>query len=413
MKGKLAIGVVVLLLVGVAAATVGLFLFPYEPTNPPAVNTSGSTAEGIQNVVDSNNKFAFDIYEEMEDKEGNVFYSPYSISSALAMTYEGARGNTAEEMKSVFYFPESEVLRPNFAAIYTELNSEDKSYELRTGNALWAQKGYHFLDDYFSTVESRYGGKAVNLDFVGENEKSKETINTFIEEQTNGKIKDIISELSINTRLVLTNAIYFKGNWEKQFDKDDTLEKDFYADDGNVKVDMMAQTEDFNYAETDELQILEMDYEDEELSMIVLLPKENYSLGDIEIDYESVENYKSQLVEKEVKVSFPKFEFDAKYQLVETLKKMGMPEAFSGGADFSGMTGSKDLFIAQVIHQAYVKVDEEGTEAAAATVVVMEIMAIDPSRQTVFNADHPFVFLIQEKATGNILFIGKVVNPSE
>ena len=179
-KKILTIGIA-LLMIGIVTAATVLFLFPYEPMQPPQADDADSTLQGIQEVVNANNKFAFDIYSELnKNQHGNIFYSPYSLSAALAMTYEGAKGQTAEEMKSVFHFPETNVLRPNFAAIYNNLNGENEAYESRTGNALWVQQDYNLLGEYLSTVEKYYGGKAANLDFAGETEKSRQTINTFI-----------------------------------------------------------------------------------------------------------------------------------------------------------------------------------------------------------------------------------------
>src|SRR3989344_6890069 len=191
-KKFIPIGLGVVLFAGVATAAV-LFLFPYEPTQPPSTDDTGSTNTRIQEVANANNKFAFDLYSELNKSEsGNIFYTPYSISSALAMTYEGAKGQTADEMKSVFHFPETNTLRTNFAAIYNNINKKDKPYELRTGNALWAQQDYSFLKEYTDKVEKYYGGKVENLDFIRKTEISRQMINTFIEEQTNNKIKDLI-----------------------------------------------------------------------------------------------------------------------------------------------------------------------------------------------------------------------------
>ena len=188
--------IIALVIAAIAVVAVaGLFLFPYSPDQPPQTDDSGSTQQGIQQVVNANNQFAFDLYSELNKTEqGNIFYSPYSISAALAMTYEGAKGKTAEEMKSVFHFPESSILRPNFAAIYNDINKGDNEYQLSTGNALWAQQDYTFLPEYLENVEKYYGGKAANVDFINETEKSRQTINTFIEEQTNDKIKDLIPQ---------------------------------------------------------------------------------------------------------------------------------------------------------------------------------------------------------------------------
>jgi len=432
---KKAVGSVVvvgiIVVVVAAAVTVGLFLYPFPPDQPPQANDTGSTPEGVQAVVNANNQFALEIYPKLNKPGENLFYSPYSISAAVAMTYEGAKAQTAEEMKEVFHFSETNILRPNFASIYNELNKKDKKYQLSTGNALWAQKDYEFLQEYLTTVEEYYGGKAANIDFVEETEKSRQTINTFIEEQTNNKIKDLIPPGVLNplTRLVLTNAIYFKGTWEWEFDKGDTKDRDFkITQDNVVKVPMMYMDNDkakFNYADIGELQILELPYKGDDISMLVLLPKQgedydfetgemitsNYNLEDIELTLENLNAWKSKMQETKLDAIYmPKFEFDTKYGLNEALIDLGMPTAFDVmKADFSGMDGTQDLFISKVIHQAYVKVDEKGTEAAAATAVIMDLKSAGP--RNTFNADHPFIFIIQEKQTGNILFLGKVVDP--
>jgi len=416
-KKILLISLIVVALAGVATAAV-LFLFPYNPTQPPRTDSTGSSQQGINEVVNANNKFTFDLYSQLNKSEkGNIFYSPYSISAALAMTYEGARGQTADEIKSVFHFPGNNILRPNFATIYNEINKKDKPYKLNTGNALWVQQNYKLLDEYLSTVEKYYGGKAANLDFAGEVEKSRQTINTFIEEQTANRIKDLIPAgfLDANTKLVLTNAIYFKGTWIWEFDKADTREQDFMTTPTNaVKTPMMYMKNDkakFNYADVGNLQILELPYKGDEISMLVLLPTENLNAIEPSLTTEKLKAWKDQMKEEKLDAIYlPKFEFDTKYFMAETLSAMGMPTAF-GNADFSGMTGNRNLFIDQVIHQAFIKVDEEGTEAAGATAVIMKEIAV--LQRKVFNANHPFIFVIQEKETGNILFLGKVVDPTK
>jgi len=433
---KLLIAGIVILMIAIVTATVALFLFPYQPNQPSQTDDTGSTQQGIQEVVNANNQFAFDLYSELyKSEQGNVFYSPYSISAALAMTYEGAKGQTADEMKSVFHFPESKILRPNFAAVYNEINKQDKNYKLSTGNALWVQKDYPFLEDYIKRVENYYGGKAAGLDFIQETEKSRQTINTFIEEQTNDKIKDLIAPGVLNpmTRMVLTNAIYFKGTWEWGFDKSDTRDMDFkITKDNIIKTPMMYMNNDkasFNYADIGELQILELPYKDNEISMLILLPKQgvdydmetgeeiilDYTLEDIELTTENLNSWKSEMQDDMGRLDsiyLPKFEFDTKYGLNQVLTQLGMPTAFNEmKADFSGMTQKEQLFISNVIHQAYVKVDEKGTEAAAATAVVMEASGIGSSN--IFKADHPFIFIIQEKETGNVLFMGRMINPTQ
>jgi serpin B len=418
-KNFLTIGIVLLIVAGVIATAV-LFLFPYEPNQPAQANDTGSTQQGIQEVVNANNKFAFELYSELNKaSDSNIFYSPYSISSAIAMTYEGAKGQTADEMKSVFHFPTREILRPNLAAIYNNINKGNGAYELRTGNALWVQQDYPFLQNYTSSVEKYYGGKAADLDFIKETEKSRQTINSFIEEQTNNKIKDLIPSGFLNslTRLVLTNAIYFKGTWEWEFDKSDTQEQDFKIAPTNVvKVPMMRMDSSkttFNYADLGDLQILELPYKGENISMLIILPTENLDAIEPSLTAEKLEEWKSQM--KEVKLDaiyLPKFEFDTKYFMKDTLSAMGMPMAFTWpGANFSGMDGTNNLYISSVIHQAFIKVDEEGTEAAAATAIVTTFGSAGPGN--VFRADHPFIFIIQEKETGNILFLGRVTDPRE
>ncbi len=374
---------------------------PYIHPTASHLNDTDSTPEGVSSVVEANNKFAFDLYSRYKEeyKDDNVFYSPFSISTALAMTYEGAKGQTAEEMRQVFYFPEDpSVRRPDFAKVLNGINNHSGEYQLRTANALWAQEDYRFLEEYFRIIEEYYGGNVT--------EKSRITINTWVENQTNGKIKDLIPQGAIDglTRLVLTNAIYFKGNWSLQFNKSNTYEEDFKAPNKTVSAETMHITDNFNYTETDEVQVLEMTYSGQNISMLIILPKGD----DLDITIEKLNKWRSKLEEREVVVSLPRFKLETKYFMNDDLIEMGMPTAFSDSADFSDMTGGRDLFIGSVIHQAFVEVNEEGTEAAAATGVVMPTSAMP----TTFKADHPFVFIIQDRNTGNILFIGRVADPS-
>jgi len=386
---------------------------------PDARIISGSF--GMMEVVKANNSFALDIYKRYCPSDTNIFFSPYSISSALAMTYEGARGKTAEEMAKVFYFPRDEKSRrEGYLFLYGEINRKDKKYKLSTANALWVQKDYHFLNEYIGVVKKYYGGSVKNMDFKTRAEESRKEINRWVEKETNDKIKDIIPSGAINaiTRLVLTNAVYFKGEWAKQFDSKKTRDEDFTVSAGKkVKVPMMERTGDeavFPYAEDSAAQILEMPYSGDDLSMLVLLPK-NGDMKKLEnfLSVKKLQEWKGSVKKQRVDVFFPKFKFETKYFMAKDLAEMGMAEAFSGSADFSGMTGQKDLCISRVIHQAFVEVNEEGTEAAAATAVIMKLTAM-PSQQPpvpVFRADRPFIFIIQQKATGNMLFMGRVSNP--
>jgi len=421
MNWKILTGVLTLLIIIIIG---GIFVFREGIVSLPE---SKPKLSDIKNVVDANNQFALDYYSKLKSKDsGNIFFSPFSISSAFVMTYEGAKSETAEEMRSVFYFPEdSNLRRTEYASIFDELNKGDKKYKLSSANALWAQQDYQFSKDYFDNVEKYYSGKATNLDFKKDPEGSRITINSWVENQTNEKIKDLIPSGLINTmtKLVLTNAIYFKGEWVKQFNKNDTKEENFRTSNGGaVKAQMMQRTDDeaiFNYAENSDLQILEMPYSGNELSILLLLPK-NDNLTKLEsiLSTKNISDWKKNLEEQRVKIYIPKFKFETKYFMADDLKEMGMPLAFSDSADFFGMTasGKKDLKIDEAIHQAFVEVNEEGTEAAAATAVTMAPLgAAGPQKEPkipIFRADHPFIFLIQQKSTGDILFMGRVVNPN-
>ncbi len=403
--------------VGILFFATLLLLYLDNPKHPFKADDKGWNEEGVQKVVNANNQFAFELYGELNKlEEGNIFFSPFSIFSAMAMTYEGARGKTAEEIKSVFYFPSKIILRRNFARIYNLINEREQEQELKITNALWVQKNYYLLKDYIQTVERYYGGKAQNVDFVNETEKTRQIINKFIEDKTNNRIRDLIPKGVLNalTRLVLTNAIYFKGVWMWQFDPENTTKMPFRVNPEKVvEVWMMYMKPEkarFNYAKFENLQILELPYKGNKISMLILLPKK--SIKDIEpLTIEKLNEWKEKMRETKLdEIYIPKFEFTKKYFLKESLKAMGMPTAFSLKADFTGMTGNKELYISSVIHQAYIKVDEKGTEAAGATAVVMELKALMPGK--IFKADHPFIFIIQDKETGNILFMGKVTNPS-
>ena len=378
-------------------------------------------------VVQGNNKFALDLYAKLQGKDGNMFFSPYSISTALAMTYAGARGRTATQVADVLRFPvgakSSSLDQQQFASAFGELvkdlNTRGRSgaYELTVGNALWGQKGYGFLTEFLELVERHYRGRLNEVDFVGATETARQTINAWVEKETNDKIKNLIAKgvLDSMTRLVLTNAIYFKGNWARQFKEDRTKEAPFTLSGGKkTDVAMMNQTAKFGYMETPTLQALELPYVDNELSMIVLLPKKPDSLGELEksLTLENLSKWQSKLSKREVVVSIPKFKLASQFSLASVLRAMGIKDAFSRNANFSGMNGKRNLAISAVIHKAYVDVNEEGTEAAAATAVTMRLTSIGPgSLPPVFRADHPFLFLIRDNQSGSILFLGRVMNP--
>jgi serpin B len=370
-------------------------------------------------IVRGNMSFSLDLYSELKKDEGNLFFSPYSISTALAMTYAGARGNTEKQMAQTLHFAfEQEELHPAFASIEAILNEvqEKGGVQLTVANALWPQKDYPFRKEYLALIKKYYGASITPLDFKSAAEEARQMINDWVEEKTKEKIKNLIPKGMLDrlVRLVLTNAIYFKGNWASQFDKSQTKEAPFYLSPGKPKsIPMMHQKHDFGYAEHEDLQILKMSYVGDDLSMLVLLPKKSDGLKDLEkkLTADNLKKWTKPIFEREVIVFFPKFEMTSQFNLAKTLSSMGMPEAFSGKADFSGMSGTRELFISEVVHKAFIAVDEQGTEAAAATGVVMKLAAI-PSTIPVFKADHPFLFLIRDNITGSILFMGRVLDPT-
>ena len=373
-----------------------------------------------RDVIEANNRFAINLYSQYKSEEGNIFFSPFSISTAMAMVYEGAEGKTAKEIKSVFGFPKYDNSRRNqYSNLLSEINKKDNEYALKTANALWAQQNFQFLDDYLTTVEKYYGGKTTNLDFKNEPDSSRLIINNWVEDKTNNKIKDLFPEGSIHplTRLVLTNAIYFKAEWLIQFDADKTSDENFRVNpDKSIKVPMMqptSQKSTFNYTQNKDLQILEMPYAGEDLSMLILLPlDDNIEALENSFTIEKLTEWKKSLRRRKVNVYIPKFKFETKYFMKNTLRNLGMPTAFTGSADFSGMTGKKDLKIDEVIHQAFIEVNEEGTEAAAATGIGVGMKTSMSRPPPIFKADHPFIFIIQQNETGNILFMGRVNNPT-
>ena len=385
-----------------------------------ALTTFGeSSPADIQKVVVGNTAFATDLYAKLKNQPGNLFFSPYSISTALAMTYAGARGNTATQMANVLHFSvPQERLHPSFAALEAELNAVQKKgkVQLSVANSLWPQKGYPFRPEYLGLVKQYYGSNISPLDYEHATEAARKTINDWVERKTNRKITDLIKPgvLDSMTRLVLANAIYFKGNWASQFDSKETEEERFLvAADKSVKCKLMHRTRTYAYAETPELQVLELSYARGDLSTVVLLPRRIDGFGTLEAQLAPAKlaEWTQALREYEVMVSLPKFKLTREFSLKETLIAMGMADAFSGNADFSGMERSRGFFVSTMVHKAFVDVNEQGTEAAAATAVVRPLgMAPEP---VVFRADHPFIFLIQDKQNGSILFMGRVTDPTK
>jgi serine protease inhibitor len=380
---------------------------PAAPVQKPADNPDAAE------VARGNNSFALSLYRELGKKEGNLFLSPYSVSTALAMTYAGAKGDTASEMRRTLGFTlPDEKLHPAFSALQVALNAPGKPYQLRVANRLWGAKGAAFADEYLRLTKAVYDAPLEPLDFAKDAESSREAINAWVAEKTQGKIKDLLPRGSIkpNARLVLTNAIYFKGNWAKQFKKENTKDEPFQVSaKKKLDVPMMHQTLDARHGAADGVKVLELPYAGEELSMLVLLPEKADGLADLEkkLTPENLDKWLAALTGGEVNLTLPRFTFTAEYALKETLARLGMAKLFSDAADLSGMGPS--LKLDQVFHKAFVDVNEEGTEAAAATGGIAVVTAVPMPFE--FRADHPFVFLIRDTRSGGILFLGRVENP--
>jgi serpin B len=365
-----------------------------------------------------NSAFAFDLYQALRGTEGNLFYSPYSISAALAMTYAGARGETERQMAETLYFTlPQDRLHPAFNALDLDLTSGDQDeFKLHIANALWGQTGYAFLAKFLDTLAKNYGAGLRLLDFEREPEPSRQVINEWISDQTEDRIKDLIPPGGItrDTRLVLANAIYFDADWMYPFDKERTRDGAFHTLDGRqVTVPMMALSDPttLSYAQGQGYQAVELPYKGEKMSMVILLPDAGqFEAFEAALDAGRVAAISSELEPKQVALVMPKFSYESEFGLAGTLATMGMPDAFSA-ADFSGMDGTRDLFIGNVFHKAFVAVDEAGTEAAAATAVVMKLTAM-PSVDVQLTVDRPFVFMIRDVESGAILFVGRVVNPA-
>ncbi|MBW8017665.1 MAG: serpin family protein [Planctomycetes bacterium] len=384
----------------------------------PAPQPDDDDMTKINKLIASNNEFAFDMYSRIKDEESNIFFSPYSISTALAMTYAGANGKTASQMGKALHLTQGQNdVHFAFSQLHDHYNKAGKkgNYQLSVANALWGQKGYNFLDDFINITKQKYGAGLNIVDFANQTEKSRKKINTWVEDKTNDKIKNLLPKGTITslTRLVLTNAIYFKGDWALKFDKKNTKKADFkVSPKKTIKTDMMFMKDKFKFYEDKDLQVIDLPYKGDDLSMMVILPKKAENLAGIEkqLNAEKIKKFSKSLRKRDVMLYLPKFKITwGSFVLNDTLIKMGMKDAFDRNADFSGMNGNKDLYITSVVHKAFVAVDEEGTEAAAATGVVIGLRSI-PKTYT-FRADHPFVFMIKDNKIGSILFMGRLSNP--
>ncbi len=400
----------------------GVIFLPYNPRSPPRANDTNSSQSGVAQVVKGNNRFAINLYKELSKEDtDNILFSPYSVSSAMAIVYEGAGGKTAEEIKDVFGFPSYDILRPNFARVYNDFNNR-KNCTLRTGNALWINENFKINKNFESIASEYYGGKAATLDF-SKPDHAREIINKFIAEQTNYKINELIPEgvLSGEVELVITNAVYFNGTWENKFDSGETLNRSFWiSENKSIKVPTMHKYNmPVSLSEASNVELVRLKYRGN-FSFVILLPK-NSSLEDVErkLSYEWVKNLEDEESEQNVDLFMPKFKFRRKEEYLEDeLRKLGIKKAFSPfESNLSNMYDheyyrKKRLYISQVIHEAYIDVSESGTEAAAATAVIIKATASAvPPKIKVVKVDHPFIFFIQDDKTGEILFMGRVTNP--
>jgi serpin B len=374
------------------------------------------------------NAFAVDLYKQLPKPDGNLIFSPYSVSISLGMAYAGARGRTESQMAKALHLslPQGQMNKA-LGALNAQIleTGKNKAVEINIANALWAEKSFPILESYLKTIQADYQGGIKQLDFLHGPDAARKTINTWVEEQTKQKIKDLLEPAMVgaDTRLLLTNAIYFKGSWQSPFRKQLTKEDNFTLLDGSkAPVPMMNQEAWFRYLKQPDLQALEMPYKGGELSMIVLLPSKGRNFENFEqsITLEKLNQWIGKLKEQETNVMFgrevnvflPKFKISSELLLKEPVASLGMTDAFSPrDADFSGMTGRKDLFISQGVHKAFVETNEEGTEAAAATGWALQYSGTVAYHNPEFRADHPFVFLILHKPSNCILFFGRVTKP--
>ncbi len=387
----------------------------------PPESFGGQPDVDLAQVVQGNNQFALELYSQLRQAKGNLFFSPDSLSTALAMTYAGARGETAEQMARVLHFEISrEALDQAYARFRADLLSAggQPGCQLNVANRLWGQRDYQFLPEFLAITREAYGAELAPLDFAGGTEEARRTINQWVEDQTQDRIKDLIPQGAVSglTRLVLTNAIYFKGDWIHPFPASATKPELFHLGGGKSKsVPMMTQVADLLHVRGDGYQALALPYVGGKLEMVVVLPEKADGLGALEDGLKSAKL--GELVDgrrTKVRVQLPRFKMSSQFSLASTLSAMGMPLLFDEvRADLSGIATQDALHVSAVVHKAFVDVNEEGTEAAAATGVVVGVRsAMVPMEPVLFRADHPFLFLIRDKSSGRILFVGRVADPA-
>ena len=369
-----------------------------------------------QSIIESNNQFGFEFYQEIKSNNNFVF-SPASISSAFAMTYNGAQGNTFNEMAQVFHFNKNlSEFNTDYKNLFT-LNENQKDFQFYNANSLWIQEGMEIKQNFLDVNKTYYGASLNLLDFKNDSEKSRITINNWVSEKTKNKINDLLNPSTIDnaTRLVLVNALYFKGAWKKQFKKEqNTKDKFQVAKRDFIEADFMNTSVNTWYYQDNYAEIIDIPYSDDDYSLMIIVPKSYRKLKKLEkkLDQEYYNNYINHKEKKQIKLSIPKFNIKSDYDLGETLVKMGLKDAFTGNADFSGITEQEKLYISQAIHKATIEINEEGTEAAAATAVVMRKMSVMLDNVEL-KVDRPFIYILRNNQTNCIYFIGKVVNPNK
>jgi serpin B len=370
-------------------------------------------------VAPAMNAFTTDTYKQLAPGDANLILSPFNISTALSMVLAGARGRTAEEIKSVLHLQNDPNFDASLAALLADLAKSGNTggNELLTANGLWVQKGFDLQPPYSKTLADNYHAPPTPVDFILNAEAARSRINAWTEEHTKGRIKDLFASGSLDaqTRLVLTSAIYFYGMWESPFVPSKTQPAPFRHSTGaTTQTDFMNQTSHFDYTDTSAAQILEMRYAGTGMAFDILLPKTATGLPELEktLTNENLTAWFGKLSSRNVQLSLPKFRAESEFSLAKTLSTMGMPTAFTNKADLSGISAKGGLTITHVVHKAFVDVSERGTEAAAATGVAISLAAVHvPDQPVVFRADHPFIFLIRDTQSGAVLFIGRLMNP--
>lgn len=374
-------------------------------------------------LVENNNKFAFALCKTLAEDQSNLIFSPYSISTALSMAYAGAGGITEAQMAKAMRLSLTQIeTGPAYRDLRSILNKHklNRSVKIGLANSMWIESEFHIIPNYINTIKDDFGGKLFTADFSTAKSRKKEVakINAWVEKKTCHIIKDFLHEklLTSTTRLILVNAIYFSGLWKFPFDLGNTRSMHFYiTEDKTVKVPIMYQKQDFNYTKNRLCRIIELPYLDDKLSMIVILPINNDAMRELlkDLSPTRLKSYLKSMKQREVKVYLPRFEVIKSFSLKKNLISMGMSNAFSAEADFSGITGKKtSIQISDVIHKAFIKVDEKGTEAAAATAAMFRKIATSNEDYT-FRANHPFICMIKENKTGSILFMGIISDPTK